>query len=331
MAKRRLTQQQRRRIEELQNRRREKAASREENPLPDEESPIQQGRILTRHGNNLWVEDSEEQQHLCRFRQNLGHLVCGDRVLWQASGNRQGVVSALLPRTSTLIRPTFGGSEKPLAANLDTLIIVLAPEPAPQRYLIDQYLISAEHIGLQAILCLNKADLLDDRAMSAFSQEFGDYTTIGYPLVTVSCRTKPGLSPLIGHICEKTSILVGQSGVGKSSLVSALVPDQKIQTGKLSDTTGKGCHTTTATCLYHLPQGGDLIDSPGVRSFRPLVKNRAGLEQGYREFQPWLGHCQFSNCRHDQEPGCALISAVERGKIDPRRLETFRHMAANLE
>ncbi len=127
-----------------------------------------------------------------------------------------------------------------------------------------------------------------------------------------------------------TSILLGQSGVGKSSLASTLLPDQAIQTGRLSALTGKGRHTTTTTTLYRLESGGSLIDSPGVRSFRPTVKQLADLERGFREFGPYLGHCRFSNCRHREEPGCALQLALEEGRVDPRRLENFRHMAEQL-
>ena len=327
MTKRRLTQQQRQRIAKIQDRRRQKAAAEAETALNDADGEHHYGRVVTRHGRNLLIEDSEGSIHPCLFRQNIGHVVCGDKVVWQTAGKDQGVVTALEPRLSTLIRPDYSGHEKPLAANITKLVIVLAPEPAPLRYLLDQYLITSEILSIQAVICLNKMDLLDSKTMAAFDDQFGDYPEIGYPLVKISAKHEQGLDPLLEHMEGETTILLGQSGVGKSSLVSALLPDLDIQIGNLSEASGLGKHTTTTATLYRLPQGGDLIDSPGVRSFRPIVRDRSDLEKGYREFAPYLGRCRFSNCRHLDEPDCAIVEAVEAGSIDPRRLDNFRHMA----
>jgi ribosome biogenesis GTPase len=327
---RRLSQQQRQRIGEIQQRRLQQAAESAEQLLQQSHSPQQPGRVISRFGRNLIIEDEQGRLIPCLLRQNLGHAVCGDRVAWQATGDNQGVVSAIEPRRSVLIRPNYSGQERPLAANIDRMIIVLAPEPIPRRYLLDQYLIAAELLAIPALICLNKTDLLDPAGEAAFEREFGDYPGIGYALIRVSARREQGLKPLLDAVAQHTAILLGQSGVGKSSLASALLPDREIQTGKLSAFSGKGCHTTTATTLYHLPQGGELIDSPGVRSFRPTVKERSDLERGFREFAPYLGRCRFSNCQHKGEPECALQQAADQGQIDPRRLENFRHMAAGL-
>lgn len=347
MAKRRLTQQQRQRIALIQERRLSKATGLADSDLIECEEETRLGRVITRHGSNLLVEDETGRLHHCLFRQNLGHVVCGDQVVWQPAEGGRGVVTALRERTSLLARPLAGkrdrkvsGSgdrsdpsdlDKPLAANITRMVIVLAPEPAPLRYLLDQYLITSEVLGIEALICLNKTDLMPPEAMAAFDREFADYPAIGYPLIKVSASRTEGLQPLVERMTGQTSILLGQSGVGKSSLASALLPDREIQTGRLALGSGHGCHTTSTTTLYHLPGGGELIDSPGVRSFRPILNELGDLERGFREFAHHLGHCRFNDCRHRDEPGCALVAAVERGEIDPRRLDNFRHMATQFE
>ncbi len=286
-----------------------------------------EGRVVTRHGRNLVVADSEQNLFLCLFRQNIGHVVCGDRVVWHTTEPGSGVVTALLERESVLARPDYSGREKPLAANLTQLVIVIAPEPEPSEYLLDQYLVTAEVIGVPALIAANKIDLLSPEERRNFQQRFEHYERIGYPLALVSARTEHGLDPLIERLTGETSILLGQSGVGKSSLIKTLLPDQEIQVGRLSEATGLGKHTTSSTTCYDLPQGGYLIDSPGVRSFRLNKLEHTELEQGFREFRPFLGHCQFRDCRHEQEPGCAIKAAVECGEIDEQRLRNFLHLA----
>jgi ribosome biogenesis GTPase / thiamine phosphate phosphatase len=331
MARRRLTQRQQERIEATQVKRRrqldERAADTVESVQAD---ACCEGRVIARHGQNLAVADSDGKLFHCLLRQSIGEPVCGDRVVWQSTTGDEGVVTALLERSSLLTRPTYGGSEKPLAANIDLLVIVLALEPVPSQYLLDQYLVAAESMGVGVVITLNKCDLIDNQSAVEFERNFGHYEKIGYPLVRVSAKLDQGLDPLIQRLHKHTSILVGQSGVGKSSLVKALLPDIDIQIGRLSETSGMGRHTTSATTLYRITQGGELIDSPGVRSFRLGRMSTRQLENGFREFQPFIGHCRFSDCSHDHEPDCALIGAITEGLIDPRRLENFRHMAASL-
>ena len=146
-------------------------------------------------------------------------------------------------------------------------------------------------------------------------------------MLRISAKQHNGLAPLQEHLQHQTSILVGQSGVGKSSLINALMPHKNLEEGRLSEASGLGRHTTSAATLYELESGGEIIDSPGVRSFRLGKLSRQELELGFREFHPYLNRCQFSNCAHRAEPGCALIEALERGEIDPDRLQNFRHMA----
>ncbi len=332
MSGRRLSERQQRRIQSIQERRRQRLAARVDEALShaDSEGP-REGRIITRHGANLVVQDRSGELLHCLFRQNLGHLVCGDRVVWQPTESGEGVVTALLDRHSLLARPDYSGREKPLAANITQLAVVLAPNPEPSEYLIDQYLVACETIGVAGLILINKIDLLDGARRAAFLKRFDHYREIGYPLVAVSAKGAPGLKPLLPHLGGQTSILLGQSGVGKSSLVKALLPDLEIQIGRLSQATGLGRHTTSTTSLYQLPLGGELIDSPGVRSFRLVSLERQQLEQGFREFRPYLGRCRFADCAHQQEPDCALRQAVAAGTIDPRRLDNFLHMAEKLE
>lgn len=333
MPKRRLSGRQIERIQTIQDRRRQRLASRVDTALAElegEPEPIE-GRVVVRHGANLAVEDADGDITHCLSRQNIGHPVCGDRVVWQRIADNQGVVTAILPRQTVLSRPDFGGRDKPLAANLTRLIILIAPQPEPSDYLVDQYLIAAQLIGVDALIVANKMDLLDRANRADFEAGFARYPAIGYPLLCISLREPESLAALIDQLSGQTSILVGQSGVGKSSLVKALLPDREIQIGRLSKATGLGRHTTSAATLYRLPGDGALIDSPGVRSFRIGAIARDALQQGFREFQPHLGHCRFADCGHDHEPDCAIRRAVDAGSIDAQRLANFRHLLADAE
>jgi len=331
MPSRRLTDRQKGRIRKIQDRRRGRMQQRPESSLEhgDTEAP-RPGRVVVRYGTHLAVEGEDREIIHCLFRQNLGGIVCGDRVVWCATDPGQGVVTAVLERKSVLARPDYAGREKPLAANIAQLIAVVAPRPEPSGFLVDQYLVTAELIGVSALIAVNKTDLLDDQHRARFLERFACYAAIGYPVIAVSAKAPGGLAPLATLLQRQTSILVGQSGVGKSSLIKALLPDRQIQVGRLSEATDSGRHTTSATTLYTLPESGELIDSPGVRSFRLLPMNRQDLERGFREFAPYVGQCRFSDCTHDHEPGCALIGAVAQGTISAQRLESFRLMARKI-
>ncbi|WP_457669048.1 small ribosomal subunit biogenesis GTPase RsgA [Thiolapillus sp.] len=332
MAQRRLTNRQRQRIARLQEDRQKKLSRRVEQALLNAaDSDTRRGRVISRHGQHLLVQDEQGNNHHCLFRQNLGEIVCGDRVLWQTASEDQGVVVSLLPRDTVLSRPDYSGRDKPLAANITQLIVVLAPKPSPTGYLTDQYLVAAELIGVKALITLNKADLLDKQQWQQFELQFSHYQRIGYPLIAVSAKREHGLEPLQERLAGETSILVGQSGVGKSSLINALIPQREESVGELSKASGLGRHTTSVATLHFLPNGGEIIDSPGVRSFRLGQITRRQLEVGFREFEPYLGSCRFSNCTHHHEPGCALLEAMENGAIHPERLKNFLHMAQQLE
>jgi len=283
---------------------------------------------VVRHGGSLAVEDAEGRVHHCLVRQNIGHSVCGDRVLWQPTGPDRGVVTAILERRTLLSRPDYSGRDKPLAANLTQLVVLLAPEPAPSTYLVDQYLVAAELMGVRAMIVFNKVDLLAGQGLADHGDRLARYRDIGYPILWLSLFQGDGLAPLTESLAGEASILVGQSGVGKSSLIKALLPDIDIQIGRLSQATGFGRHTTSAATSYRLPAGGRLIDSPGVRSFRLGSIGPTELQRGFRELSSLIGCCRFGDCSHDQEPGCALVAAVRDGRVHRERLENFRRLAA---
>lgn len=329
MARRRLTEQQKARIAKIQQRRIERASSDAESRLRDTAGrPQHAGRVVVRHGRSLWIRDTNGRLRHGMLRANLGEVVCGDEVLWQETGDDEAVVVAVQPRRSALSRPGMSGVDKAIAANITQLVVVLAPHPEPTGFLLDQYLVAAERIGVAGLVCLNKADLLDGTGRDAFRERFAHYDPIGYPVIQISAKTEHGLDPLRERLCGHTSILVGQSGVGKSSLINALIPEGDVVEGKLSQATGLGRHTTSAATLYPLASGGEIIDSPGVRSFRQGELSRHELERGFREFRRFLGRCRFHNCAHLAEPGCAIRQAVEAGEIPARRLESYQLMAA---
>ena len=330
MARRRLSDQQKARVAKIQEKRRQRAASQAENSLAASAGSGQHsGRVIVRHGRSLLIRDQDGSKVHAMLRANLGEAVCGDNVVWQSTANDEGVVVALQPRLTALSRPGFGGQEKAIAANITQLVVVLACQPEPTGYMSDQYLVAAERIGVRGLICLNKADLLDEQGRSRFRERFAHYEDIGYPVVQISAKTEHGLDPLLERLRDQTSILVGQSGVGKSSLINALIPRQRVLEGSLSDATGLGRHTTSAATLYELESGGELIDSPGVRSFRLGELTRQELEQGFRDFAPFLGRCRFHNCAHLAEPGCAVRAAVEAGQIRPERLESYQHLVVS--
>ncbi len=330
-ASRRLTQRQQARIQHSQDRRRHRATQSEPELGDASLGPEQTGLVIIPYGRALIVEDQDGRLQRCTVRQNLGRLACGDRVIWQASSAGDGVVTAVAERRSLLTRPDYRGQPRPVAANLDAVAVVLAPFPEFSEALIDRYLTAIAAIGVQGLLVLNKVDLLDPPALAALTDRLEPYRRIGYPLLLASSHTAHGLDTLQTWLRGRTSLLAGQSGVGKSSLIKALLPDREIHIQALSAATGLGAHTTSASTLYHLPGGGDLIDSPGVRSFELGEISPGNLDRGFPELAPYLGRCRFSDCRHDIEPDCALKAAVARGEVAPRRLDSYRQLRATLD
>ncbi len=331
MAQRRLTRRQAQHVKRIQERRVARAQARaratEHDTDNDRLGPEELGRVLANFGASLMVESANARVVRCTPRANLALIVSGDEVVMQRNDETEGVVTALLPRRTELGRPDFSGRLKPLAANIDRLVIVAALQPTLDTHLIDRYLAAAELLGAAPLLVINKIDLADTTQLDALKTQIAVYTQIGYPVIYASTKRAHGLDELSAALAGHVSILVGQSGVGKSSLIQALLPDQTIRIGKLSEASGQGRHTTTSTMLYHLPGGGDLIDSPGVREFGLYERDAQRVAEGFVELRPYLGHCRFRDCRHDAEPGCALRAAAQNGAIDARRLASYLALA----
>ena len=286
----------------------------------------QPGLVIINYGKNQLVEDSSGDIYRCVARRGLPQIVCGDAVEWQTTGNNSGVIETLQPRRTVLYRADGNDSQRPLVANIDQLIIEAALEPALDYFLIDKYCIAAELAQTEPLIIINKADLLQDKERERIESLIREYRLIGYTALLTSALKNTGIEAFADRLAGKTSVLVGQSGVGKSSLIKRLLPDREIAVGKLSEASGLGKHTTTSTTLYHLPQGGHLIDSPGVRDFHlgKVAENELG--NGFREFRPYLGQCKFNDCRHLSEPGCAIQAAVAEGNILERRMQSYRQL-----
>lgn len=278
-----------------------------------------EGLVISHLGQGIAVEYGDRIV-LCQTLRKLETVAVGDRVLWTQSSPDQGRIEDILPRRSLLMRPSRNGKTRPVAANIDTVFVVFAIEPYCDFLLVDQYLAICENRNIDAALVLNKTDLAQS---ASIEQELLDYTNLGYALYRVSATAASGLDELKGALKDQVSILAGQSGVGKSSLTNAIIPDKELKTNTISATTKHGRHTTTAATLYHMDQGGDLIDSPGVAIFGLAGLSERQLAYGYREFQPLIEQCQFKDCRHLVDKGCAVRTAAEHGDISMTRYQRF--------
>lgn len=333
MSKRKLNRRQIWRAEKIQQERNERARKKERDLgrkiQSGELSSEQQGLVICRYGREFEVEalegDDQGAIHRCVSRANIGAVVAGDKVIWRAGAELSGVIEARLERRSILERPDNFGRLKPVAANIDQVLIVIACEPEPQPNLIDRYLVAAELMNIRPIIVLNKADLVTAQNRQQIEELLALYQDLGYDTVQIvsSRHQRPQLADLPKLISQHISIVVGQSGVGKSSLINTLLPEAKLEVGALSEHTGEGTHTTTMAKLFHLPAGGQLIDSPGIRDFSLWHIDLLQLQHGFVEIAAQLGHCRFRDCRHDNEPGCAVLAAVESGEIGAQRFASY--------
>ncbi len=336
MSKNKLSKGQQRRVNANHQRR---LKTRAEKPEPDDSlfGEPQEGIVISRLGMHADVEDSQGQILRCNLRRTLRSLVTGDRVVWRApqSGTGKGIVEAVHERTSVLNRPDYYDGLKPIAANIDQIVIVSAILPELSLNIIDRYLIACETLGIAPLLVLNKTDLLDDEGRRFVDEQMGIYRDIGYPVLMVSSHTRQGLAPLEQALTDRISIFAGQSGVGKSSLLNKLLgldsgEQEQILTNDVSDNSGLGQHTTTAARLYHFPHGGKVIDSPGVREFGLWHLEPEQVTRGFVEFADYLGQCKFRDCKHDTDPGCAIRQAVEDGKISEIRFDSYHRILESM-
>ncbi|MCW9024639.1 MAG: small ribosomal subunit biogenesis GTPase RsgA [Gammaproteobacteria bacterium] len=289
-----------------------------------------QGRVIAHFGKLLVVEDAQGEQHRCVPRRNLPPLVCGDYVNWHYSDPKSCVITGLIPRSSLLSRPDTRGKQKSIAANIEQILIINAPIPAFNEGLLDRYLVAATHTKIHPIIVINKTDLFTNKEREEFQQRLNIYKQIGYSIIFTSAHEDEAFNVLNDHLQGKTSILVGQSGVGKSSLLNRLLPEVDAKVGDISEATGKGQHTTTTARLYHLPNSGSLIDSPGIREFGLWEIQPAQLASGFIEFTQQEQSCRFRDCMHKNEPGCAILDAVEKGEISTKRYQSYLRILESL-
>ena len=278
-----------------------------------------EGLVIAHLGQGIAVECAGEII-LCQPLRKLDTVTVGEKVLWSLVAPEQGRIEALLPRKSVLTRPSRNDKIRPVAANLDNVFVVFAVEPYCDFLLLDQYLAICENRDFAASLILNKTDLPLSESIEA---ELANYVSLGYALYRVCANDVTSLNELKQALRGQVSIFTGQSGVGKSSLTNTLIPDKNLKTNTVSATTKHGRHTTTAATLYHLPEGGDLIDTPGVAIFGLADITAGQLAQGFREFLPFLVQCQFNDCSHHNDKGCAVRAAVESGEISTARYSRF--------
>ena len=283
------------------------------------------GTIVAAYGKRFQVELADDQKRIsCVTRGKKTDLACGDNVTLKLTDKHEGVIESTLPRKTLLYRSNAFKS-KMLAANVTQIIIVLATQPSFYEALLNRCLIAAEAAGIKALIVLNKCDLADN---DDAKQKLALYTGLGYQVLALSATED--ISALRPYLQGDASILVGQSGMGKSTIINALLPDADVRTREVSLVLDSGKHTTTAAHLYHLDAHSQLIDSPGLQEFGLHHLSTDELEHAFIEFRPYLGKCRFNNCKHLQEPDCAIKEAVASNKVTPERLAIYQMLRTEI-
>ena len=313
-----LTRKQKWRIDKVQSEkiaRADKAALQVEAQLKNNEIEYP-GLVITRYGQRQLVKAENGEVFQAVSRQNIGLSVAGDRVLYQKTKHEDAIVTAIYPRESELKR-----QDKLIAANINQLWLVVALEPHYEYELIDRYLIMAENSNLPIGIIVNKIELSNNENQTL--SDFTHYKSLGYDVHFLSVKNQTNLEKFKGQLINKSHIFLGQSGVGKSSLINSLIPDLELRVNEISNKSKLGKHTTTNTTIYHIPSGGDLIDSPGVREFQLDNLSEIEIKSGFREFKALSGECRFRDCRHINEPNCAVKDALDKGEININRYESY--------
>lgn len=316
-----LTRRQQWRIKKIQSERiaRIQRAAKSNNNITNDKTSECFGLVITRYGQRLLVESESGDIFQCTGRQNIELSVAGDQVIFQPINEKEGVVTALVKRDNQLER-----SHKIIASNIDQLWLVVATEPHYQFEMIDSYLIVAEYSNLPINIIVNKVELNNNQ--KRLEKDFSIYTEIGYSVVYISVKEQTNLGILKSMLDDKSHIFLGQSGVGKSSLINELIPELNLRVKEISKKSKLGKHTTTNTTLYHIPSGGDLIDSPGIREFQLDNLTNKQILNGFIEFKPFIGSCKYRNCVHINEPDCAIKNAINTGQINHKRYQNYLNL-----
>ena len=301
-------------------------------------SDLNTGLVIYAHAGSYEVQ-SGSQRVICLLRGRLKReklytdlLVAGDRVRWRLSGPGRGIIEEILPRDSQLSRPRPGSSvtEDLIMANPDQAVFVFSVrQPEPNLRLLDRFLVVAEANELPAVICANKVDLLG--ADENPGELFGLYEAIGYVVIYTSAVSGQGVAALRKRLRGKLSVLTGPSGAGKTSLLNSVQPELGLATGQISQSTGKGRHTTVSIRLFPLDTSGYVADTPGLRSLALWDTEPEELDGYFPELAPLVTHCQFSDCSHKTEPGCAVRAAVEAGQVRPERYDSYLRLRAGEE
>ncbi len=311
MARRKLSHQQKRRIEKAQ----------QSINIDNENTHI--GLVISHRGGEVEVQpnDRTEANIHCKLRTNLGVIVCGDQVYYHKENHAPSII-AIKTRQNLLQRLDGFGQLKAVAANVTQLVICLSITPEPNLFLLDQYLLSAEQQQIDVLIVLNKIDLIENDNPDPFELK-AIYRPLGYDILHTSIINNVNIETLQQHCAEHTNVISGVSGVGKSSITKAILPDTEISIGEISEANQEGKHTTRTSRLYHLPQGGLLIDTPGVRGFNPVFDQNIPISSGFREISNLAQYCQFSNCKHTHEPKCAVTNALKSAEISQYRYDSY--------
>lgn len=286
-----------------------------------------QGLVVARHRREILIETDDGSVLTSLQRGRRIRPVTGDEVQWSVQADGTAVVESILPRRTLLERIDSRGNAESVAANVSLLVVVVAPEPAPDWTLVDRYLAAAAMLDIDALLVRNK----DDLPSNELASHIGIYDRMGYQVLATTSKPASGIDALRRVLKSHRSVLLGQSGVGKSSLLNALTGADTQSVGELSQRRKLGRHTTTSSILFRLSDSGELIDSPGVRRFAPSLGDPRELVHGFIEFRPYLGQCRFNDCRHEHEPVCGVLAALKRGDITAERYQSFVALRAILE
>ncbi|HYC45687.1 MAG TPA: ribosome small subunit-dependent GTPase A [Burkholderiales bacterium] len=283
------------------------------------------GTVVAAYGRRYRVELQDGEELDCVTRSKKTDVACGDAVGAARTGDGVGVIEAVEPRR-TLFYRSDARRQKLIAANVTQVIIVVAAEPPYSEELVDRCLVAAEHAGIGGLIAFNKIDLPRAGGTAAALEL---YRRLGYRVAELCA--KRDLAPLRVHLGGHTSVLVGQSGMGKSTIINGLLPQAAARVAEISAALGTGRHTTTHAELYHLDAHSHIIDSPGLQEFGLHHLTQADAAQAFLEFRPWLGQCRFRDCTHTVEPDCAITAAAVKGEIAARRLASYRRLVGELQ